>query len=274
MNSNYKFNSSLSQTPHIVAHLDFLGAKEKMRSIEERDAFLQQIYEIYIATANNKLSNITKYMLRSMYSRIFSDNILVALPAGMDNYITGNFLRIARFCTLFQFLALTKGLFVRGAITYGDFIGNDTFVFGEALVNAYEVETSRAIYPRILIDNSVFDNLHIEISNIIPKNDEFKKIIKRDFDGQWYISPFGTMPKGFMLENYENYLSDVKKHIFGAYQNSKYEKHKQKYYWLITKFNEFCEENSYNDQKIALAVNGEPMPVALDTIINNEVSHE
>ena len=264
----------LKQTPHIVAHLDFLGAREKMRSIEERDLFLNQINDIYTKTANNKFSNITKYMLRSMYSRIFSDNILVALSAGMENYIIGNFLRIARFCTLFQFLALTKGLFVRGAITYGDFVGNDTFVFGEALVNAYEVETSRAIYPRIIIDKSVFDNSHIKATKIIPQHDELKKMLKRDIDGQWYISPFGAFQPIYSLNDYNDFLNDAQKYILEAYQISKQEKHKQKYYWLITKFNEFCEENGCKAQKIALAVNGEPMLVAVDTIINNEVKHE
>ena len=70
-------------------------------------------------------------------------------------------------------------------------------------------------------------------------------------------------------------LKEMKNGIINAFSSSsKKQNIKQKYYWLITKFNEFCEENGCKAQKIALAVNGEPMLVAVDTIINNEVSHE
>ena len=66
----------LRQSPHIVAHLDFLGARNKMRSQEDRELFLQQIYDVFTST-DSQLARMAHSMQKSMYNRIFSDNILV-----------------------------------------------------------------------------------------------------------------------------------------------------------------------------------------------------
>ena len=241
----------LQQTPHIVAHLDFIGARNKMRSQEARNNFLQQIYEIY-TTTDSRLSMMTKRIRESLYYRIFSDNILVAAEIDKHGSNMACFVRIARFCTLFQFLALTKGLFVRGAIAYGDFVGNDTFVFGEALVNAYEAETDRAIYPRVIIDSSVFNTIVAPRFHNAMRHESIKGLFNLDFDGLWYISPFGVFPPNQCnAELNRKHLEETQNNILQEYQNSQKENHKQKYYWLINKFNEFCQNNpQYQDLQI------------------------
>ena len=236
----------LKQTPHIVAHLDILGAREKMRSQETRDLFLQQINEVY-TIVNSQLSAVTKRMRELMFCRIFSDNILVAkefnIATPPQNQFYERIIHIAHFCTMFQFLALTKGLFVRGAIAYGDFIGNENFVFGEALVNAYEAENNIAIYPRVIIDKSVFDNSHSKMWQFFRKREILNELFHYDFDGQWYISPFAAMPPSFQLKNKYSYLEKVKENLFREIQNATYEKHRQKYFWLVNKFNDYCQNN-------------------------------
>ena len=232
----------LKQTPHIVAHLDILGARKKMSSQETRYIFLQQINEVY-TSVNSQLSAVTKHIRESMFLRIFSDNILVAKSFDRPEQRLGCVVHIARFCTMFQFLALSKGLFVRGAIAYGDFVGNETFVFGEALVNAYEAETNRTIYPRVIIDSSVFNDTPPKMWYVLSKNDFLKGLVQCDFDGQWYVSPFAAMPPNSRLINKDRYLENIKENLFREIQKTTQEKHRQKYFWLVNKFNDYCQNN-------------------------------
>lgn len=44
------------------------------------------------------------------------------------------------------------GWLVRGGITIGDFYIDDMFVWGAALVKAYELEEKIAVYPRVILD--------------------------------------------------------------------------------------------------------------------------
>jgi hypothetical protein len=52
--------------------------------------------------------------------------------------------------TSLSFELLCLGYFVRGAIALGKLYHDDEMVFGDALVRAYELETSVARFPRIL----------------------------------------------------------------------------------------------------------------------------
>ena len=236
----------LKQTPYIVAFLDFLGAEAKMCSQQDRDKFLQNIYSVYTAAANSRevktqLEKMTRSFRQPLFCKIFSDNILIAItPEAYDSFLLA-FNLVARFCSAFQFLALTKGLFIRGGITYGDFAGNDLFVFGEALVNAYKIEQHRAIYPRIVIDNCIFEQFNPYQLQHFSTNEYWGKLLRHDFDGQWYISPFGENPPHFQLQDWDRNLKDAKDAIFNEYKNSEEEKYKQKCFWLIQKFNEYCD---------------------------------
>jgi hypothetical protein len=56
-----------------------------------------------------------------------------------------------------QVIASWSGLLIRGAITIGDIVHDDSIVFGPALNRAYELESQQAIYPRIILDPDVGD---------------------------------------------------------------------------------------------------------------------
>lgn len=52
-----------------------------------------------------------------------------------------------------------KKLLLRGGITYGNLYHDRRYVFGSALQRAYKLESEIARYPRVIIDQSVFDFL-------------------------------------------------------------------------------------------------------------------
>jgi len=54
-------------------------------------------------------------------------------------------------------LIMSEGVFLRGAITLGDIHHEDGTVFGPALVRAYQLESTVAEYPRIIIDPRIIE---------------------------------------------------------------------------------------------------------------------
>ncbi|WP_267221963.1 hypothetical protein [Dyella silvae] len=54
------------------------------------------------------------------------------------------------------FLAfLKRGLFVRGGIAYSKHFQNNKLTYSHAIARSYELESSRAIHPRIVIDENI-----------------------------------------------------------------------------------------------------------------------
>lgn len=78
----------------------------------------------------------------------------------------------------------------RGVITYGELHYSPDCIIGPALVKAYEVEQKECLFPRILIDESVF--------NFNPKDDlklSEKKLFFRDIDGRIVLNSLACISK-------------------------------------------------------------------------------
>lgn len=88
------------------------------------------------------------------------------------------------------------GWLVRGGITIGDFYIDDTIVWGPALLRAYELEDKLAIYPRIILDETVTSVLSIStIKNDFVRVDKdgFRFLNYMDiwhFSGQFVSAPY------------------------------------------------------------------------------------
>jgi hypothetical protein len=102
----------------------------------------------------------------------FSDSIIRIQPVDEIDIETFIYEEI---CSLIiaQGNLVCKGFLVRGALTYGDICVHKNRILGPAFNKAYFLESSIAIYPRIIVDEL-----------LCKMNGE---TLKRDFDGQWYI---------------------------------------------------------------------------------------
>jgi hypothetical protein len=91
---------------------------------------------------------------RGLKTRIttFSDNAVVSEPVEGPNF----HLLLFRLGYM-QVIASWSGLLIRGAVTIGDIVHDDSIVFGPALNRAYELESQQAIYPRIILDPDIGD---------------------------------------------------------------------------------------------------------------------
>ena len=75
---------------------------------------------------------------------------------------------------------------MRGAITVGDIHQSDeeNIIFGNALIETYELESNIAIYPRIILSKSAYKFMQDKASNIL------KKYFRQSKDGIWFLHVF------------------------------------------------------------------------------------
>ena len=165
-------------------------------------------------------------------------------------------LKIFTICAFFQMVALSEKAPVRGAITSGKFCKSKLFVYGEALVKAHDMESHKAIYPRIIVDKNIIEQS--KALTMLNAPGMTQKLVNLDFDGKWFIN--FLLPK-FQSENDEILIDGIKKirqGIIDAFEASDLTHDvMEKYCWLSRKFNDFCEENNCNDQKLSMNDNGE-----------------
>ncbi len=226
-----------------------------MKASSEIDIFLYKMNEIYSTAL--ELLTATEKTNKRMKVRIFSDNILAAAPIGKRDPKTAA-LEVINFCRFFQTYALCKGFPVRGAITCGNFYSNEIFVYGEALVQAYEMESQRAVYPRIIIDKDICSYMTLNELQQARQNG-----LILDMDGELsldFCSP--CIHPGNDKLSIEN-LIKIRNTILSPFLLQKTTaKEKQKYCWLANRFNEFCDKNSFSIPKITMNCNNEPEPNA------------
>jgi len=70
------------------------------------------------------------------------------------------------------------GFIIRGAITIGDLYHDERIVFGPALNQAYEIESTIANYPRVIVDKRIVPTHIKECYDVIPYEAEYKYEVK------------------------------------------------------------------------------------------------
>jgi hypothetical protein len=134
-----------------VAFYDVLGWRQK---IAEAGDDPDKILALKAAVTGWSLLSSSEIQNRGFKTQIttFSDNVVISEPVEGPNF----HLLLFRLGYM-QVIASWSGILIRGAITIGDLVHDDHVVFGPALNRAYELESQRAIYPRIILDPEIGD---------------------------------------------------------------------------------------------------------------------
>lgn len=114
--------------------------------------------------------------------------------------------------THIQHTLITKDLLVRGAIFYGDVYSEGKVIFGPAYQSAYKYESEKAVYPRIIVHDSVLDSYRgypekprdLDFAN--ARSEVYNQIRKDSKDGLWFI----------------DYLTNIASELEDAFSYSKY----------------------------------------------------
>jgi hypothetical protein len=135
------------------------------------------------------------------------------------------------------------GFFARGGMALGPFYADEEFIYGPALIEAYEIESRMAIFPRVVLAAELARFVRQQLIDFGAGDVEVhRKLVAVDHDGL----PFLNYLQSIYDEpsELEDYLANHKSHII-----SRLEKHRGepqihlKYTWLADYHDRFCRLN-------------------------------
>lgn len=159
----------------IVAFIDILGFRALVRQLSGDSSRHTKIKQALTEIRSYKKLSVQKYTDQSKLEvSVFSDSI--AISGSSDDIFDVIWSAIYLQCRL-----LALGILVRGGISRGQTVHTADILYGEGMLNAYDLESKVAIYPRIILDPKLLDDiepLHRAI------------FLTQDTDGLWFIDPF------------------------------------------------------------------------------------
>lgn len=173
-----------------VAFLDLLGFKNMVNQSVVNQDVLNNIY--HALSYSGRMQHDNYFGLLPMVDlgkqvTAFSDSIVISYDALMPG---GGFHVLMDLVYICNDL-LGIGIPVRGGVTVGQLIHDEQKCFGPAMVEAYTMESEKAKYPRIIIDQSVleYDLSKPGEANTVEYEAEYLSgIIKKDYrDGQYFL---------------------------------------------------------------------------------------
>ena len=164
-----------------VAFLDILGFKNmvKKEDDEKLSRYFHEVSKIIDELKEIERKNDIGYI-------VISDSIILTVEKVLDPTRNTEILRqICIAVSKIQKRLALNDIWLRGAISCGETYFNEenNQIVGPAYIDAYLLEEDMAIYPRVILDNTIFQDLEFESSD-----DFIKEINKPDLNEERYIA--------------------------------------------------------------------------------------
>lgn len=173
---------------YYVAYMDIVGFRNITNSLEWEPTEIYSVLKMAGKDVPKPIRRIRIEDIRyeNIRSYIMSDSIVYYIDSSTENAL----ITLIYYCSILLGSLLMRDdhpLLCRGAIVKGDLFRDDDILFGPALTNAYELETMLSIYPRIVIDEKISNNLENYLIASGKPYKEIKRIydkfIYKDYDG-------------------------------------------------------------------------------------------
>ena len=197
---------------YAVAFVDFLGTVDLIS--RDTDGKLLVEFRAVCSIALNACKELLKE--EDVCIKMFSDNVVLCkkVDSSLSNQDRAKALALMNVATataLLQYFALDKmGLLIRGGITIGELYIDELMVWGKALIDAYKVESTLAIYPRVVFDPSIIDTA---VGQAVTHRDW----IVKDEDGLFYLNYikmiWETKDKDYRDEAYRQFWINNRRQI-------------------------------------------------------------
>lgn len=205
--------SKIEYEDRIIAFVDIMGFKNMV------DESVNDPYQYAkIKDALNTFRNLKKEKEDPLYDKdikvtTFSDSLIISYPA---DYKGGLFYIILDLIYL-QFNFSQLGVIIRGGIAMGKLRHIREEIFGPAMNEAYLLESKRAIYPRIVIEQETINTaLDRTYDKDFPKEyslkcekDDVISLLKQDDDGLYYLDFLRQYDEFEYPEDYFQMLSTI-----------------------------------------------------------------
>ena len=169
------------------AFMDILGFSELVDRLRKGTTEFEQLRDLLRSIHLPPTLQNANFRGSDLRTQSISDAICISTSitnAGLSQMFT--------ILTSLALQMLSKGFFVRGAIVKGKLYHDDHMVFGEAQVQAYQVERDVVRYPRIMITGEVakdaqrekMKHFHLQLADFIAVSD----------DGPRYLDVLAMVP--------------------------------------------------------------------------------
>lgn len=198
-------------SPHFVAFIDLLGFSEMVKKDLEAplgtQKYMDKLYRIHKKTLELNKSTLDLQLVQ------FSDSIVIA-----TKFDKANFPLFLKIISEFQYNLIEEGILVRGGITYGKHFYNDGFMYSLGLIEAYQLESKVARFPRVIVSKDLIDLLYEEQVNL---EDLY---LLQEYDGHYFIDYL----KNGDIESIKNILKFI---LAGT--KTDHPSIREKYVWLL-----------------------------------------
>lgn len=201
--------------PYAVAFIDFLGVKEMIAHDDDG-----KILVIFRAACKAALKMCREILGEGDVTiKMFSDNVVlcrrVYRPESHIYDVPGAVKKVVLAASMFQYFILdTMGVLVRGGFTVGELYIDSMMVWGSALVDAYNLESGTALYPRIVVDPDFYQS---GTCRTMVENGAFAL----DDDGLYYLDYIGFVWKTCKIQSNSELLDKYIKSNLGELEKHK-----------------------------------------------------
>ncbi|GIX59797.1 hypothetical protein BPADB04_48270 [Bacillus paranthracis] len=260
-----KYNSdNPSLLESIVCFTDILGFSNLIINTPNRQSgnhLLKNLHEIL----TNQYA-LMREMNPYGHFKTFTDNVILAYPRFQDGEGQSGSLFMSFID--YQLEMTLNGYFLRGGIALGDYYGDDDFAYGPALIEAHDLECSKASYPRIILSDNMVKMVceHLDYYAPLTFAPQFSHLLK-DADGSCFVNYLYGLHEMFICgdrsdEDFNSYVDQLKKHKDiveeKLQQFSNNPKLYAKYEWVAQYHNYYCEQyfEPIDIQQLGLNIQG------------------
>ena len=271
---DYLKNGKPAHQVSYCAFLDVLGFSERIRASyknKTENKLLRQFHAIF----NRQIERLKSEVKESpLYFKSFSDNVLLAYPQFSDD-MESEFGFIMLSISKYQFEMALQGFFIRGGLSVGQLYVDDNSVYGEALLDAYELETKTAVNPIIILCTETMKLVDLHLGFYHGEEPPHVRYVLVNSDGRYFINYLSEC----ITETDEGEDEVDQKHL---------KKHKDqiehalaqyvaepavfaKFSWLAAYHNYFCDSvSSYPGYSNKLKVSSELATVKFNTLSKSD----
>lgn len=257
---------------------DFLGFRHEIREAikagQEPAAFqefMREIEPIIQATINPNSKDEIEGFPRMWDAKIFTDNVVLGYALWSDQG-EREFGHAVTQLLEFQYRVAMKGFFVRGGWAVGNLFMNRNTVFGGSLLDAYDLESKAAVYPRIVLSDEM-KNLVFQHMGRYAEDPPQRYDLLMDGDGRLFTNYLSeAIDDGEVLwDDLHVHAERIRERLQESQNND--ERVFQKYQWLAGYHNFFCglvsEANGY-DNSVLVSENLQLPDYGIQQVLDKE----
>jgi len=222
----------------LILFIDLLGFKkyiiDKTQDRRDNEFNIQRFINLIEAIRDDFCLDADTNLNQRIRSGLFADSIITQFS---DSIILSTKYRVksqleAIMIDIINLICngIYFGFIFRGALTYGNIIHNNRYLFGPGFIDAYEMESKRAIYPRVIIDHRL-----LEENGDYLESEMLKKILIKDDDNEYYLDMFSGLQYRYSTQGSIDIIIDLLSKIIDDGIKDSDQHIKEKYDWLKKK---------------------------------------